>query len=461
MDCEARLCFKKGLVRLLYNLLFPVFFLVTSPRYLWRMIRRGNWCENFGQRFGFYDRELKEWAKQQPIFWLHAVSVGEVNLAIPLLKEMEKRLPDFQFVVSTTTSTGMGQLQRGLSPTMRAVYYPVDLPWVVARAFRVFRPRCIALVEVEIWPNFIWRAAKRNVPICLVNARLSDRSFRGYGRFGFLFRPIFSRFELVCAQTEDDANRWRALGCRDGSVQTCGNLKFDAVDVSSPPKVDFGKLLNDLGVASSRRVLLGASTHIGEEKMLGEIYLRLRQENPELFLVIVPRHMERCVHVSRELSSVGIKCQLRTKLSDTPAEACDCLLVDTTGELLDIYRLAEWVVMGKSFEMSPGGGQNPIEPAALGKPVFFGPRMGNFKGIVQSLLSSRGACRVSNFTELERVLKTAMDSDQFKKMGRAASMVVVRNRGTLVKTVEFLHKSVTKTCQKTCQNGLDGAEGIS
>src|SRR5208282_4801208 len=181
-------------MRLAYNILFVVFFWCSAPWYFLKMWRRGDWRPGFGQRFGRYGPELAAALDGRPVLWLHAVSVGEVGVCLQLIRVLEPRLPAFQIVVSTTTSTGMGELRRKLAPHIPRIYYPVDFPGVVRRALEKWRPRALLLVEAELWPNFLWQALDRQVRLFLVNARLSERSFRNYGRFGRLFRPLFSRF---------------------------------------------------------------------------------------------------------------------------------------------------------------------------------------------------------------------------------------------------------------------------
>ncbi len=206
------------MARTVYNILFTVFFILASPYYFYRMARRGNWRAGFGERFGCYDANLKQALTNRHVLWLHAVSVGEVNLCIQLIKALEARAPNLKFVVSTTTTTGMGELRRRLRPHISKIYYPIDHSSFVWRALATIHPDAIVLFEAEIWPNFIWRAKKRGVPLFLVNARLSERSYQGYQRFGFLFRPLFASFDGVGAQNEADAQRLLTVGCRPQCV---------------------------------------------------------------------------------------------------------------------------------------------------------------------------------------------------------------------------------------------------
>src|SRR5947208_371853 len=206
-------------MRFTYNILFLFFFCLSAPYYFLKMWRRGNWREGFAQRFGRYSSKVKQAMTNRHVLWIHAVSVGEVNVATQLIAAMEHRLPNLKIVVSTTTSTGMGELNNKLPSHIHRIYYPIDRRLYVRRAMMAIHPRLIVLVEAEIWPNFLWTARDYDIPTFLVNARLSPRSYRGYKRFGFLFRPLFAQFAGVGCQSEEDAQRLRRLGCRPEAVQ--------------------------------------------------------------------------------------------------------------------------------------------------------------------------------------------------------------------------------------------------
>ena len=302
-------------MRTLYNILFWVFFLVSSPYYFWRMRRRGNWQAGFGERFGQYDTKLKQAITNRHILWMHAVSVGEVNLCTQLIRALEPRLPNVKIIVSTTTTTGMGELQKKLPTHISKIYYPMDRRKFVSRALITVSPEAIVLVEAEIWPNFIWRATAKGIPLFLVNARLSERSYRGYKRFGFLFRPLFAAFAGVGAQNEADAARLRELGCRPEAIRVVGSLKFDAAKLDGPRKLDVPALLAQLGVAADAPILVGGSTHAGEEAMLADISCGCGRVSRNFFSSLVPRHFERSREVGRELAARGVKFALRSELN--------------------------------------------------------------------------------------------------------------------------------------------------
>ncbi len=427
-------------MRFLYNILFTISFLLSSPYYFFRMWRRGNWVEGFGQRFGRYNVKLKQAITNRQVIWIHAVSVGEVNICTQLIRALEPRLPNIKIVVSTTTTTGMSLLQSKLPSHISKIYYPIDRrPWV-ARALASLNPEAVVLVEAEIWPNFLWRAKKRGTPVFLVNARLSERSWRGYKRFGFLFRPIFGSFEGVGAQTEADAAKLRELGCRPEAIHIVGSLKYDAARLEERRLLDVPALLRQIGVQPNAPIIVAGSTHQGEEGLLADIFLRLKSRFPGLFLVLVPRHFERGREVGRELENRGVKfiyrSEIVTNTSHQPGEM-DCLLVNTTGELKFFYEHATVIFVGKS--LTAEGGQNPIEPGALAKPMVFGPNMQNFAEIVGRFLEEDGAVQVKNATELEQALASLIsDEKRRSEIGRNALRVVRQNLGAIDRTVEMI-----------------------
>lgn len=430
-------------MRLLYNVLFLVFFFLSAPFYFLKMWRRGNWCRGLGQRFGFYDSDVRRrLCGDRPVVWMHAVSVGEVNVCVPLQRELARRLPEVDWVISTTTSTGMGELRKKLPEEVVTVYYPIDFRGAVSRAWSVIRPRAVILVEAEIWPNFLWRAARERVPVMLVNARLSDRSYRGYRRFRFFLGSVFGSLAAVAAQSEEDRRRWIEVGCQTDRVECTGNLKFDIGVGGDTCRLDVEALLKRGCVALKGPVIVGGSTHAGEESVLARIFLRLKREFTDAVLILVPRHMERAAAVEKELAQLGLPCRRRSQIDavndmarENEMTSVNCLLVDTTGELNDFYQVADVVFVGKT--LTAKGGQNPIEPAAWGKPVLAGPHMENFRDVGRLLVKSGGLIQVSDSAALERCLRQLMSDDPLREQtGRHALSVVDRNRGSVVNTAK-------------------------
>jgi 3-deoxy-D-manno-octulosonic-acid transferase len=357
-----------------------------------------------------------------------------------LIRAMETRLPNLKIIVSTTTSTGMGELRKKLPSHIHKIYYPIDRRKYVSRALRVINPEAIVLIEAEIWPNFLWSARSRKIPTFLVNARLSARSFRGYKRFGFLFRPIFQVFTGIGVQNEEDRQRLLQLGGKPDSVRVVGNLKFDGAALAERPAIDIPSLLTKLGVAASDPIILAGSTHAGEEEIMARIFKKLRKEFPDLFLIVVPRHFERGKEAGADIEKQGVKIAYRTDVGDEtnyPHGDVQCLLVNTTGELRFFYQVATAIFVGKSLVGE--GGQNPIEPAALGKAIVFGPNMQNFQSIAEAFVKNRGAIQVRDEAELENALRELVrDERKREELGRNALRVVQENKGSLERTVDMI-----------------------
>jgi len=405
-----------------------------------RMRRRGNWWQGFGERFGQYSTKLKQAITNRDTIWMHAVSVGEVNVALALLETLRERLPDRAWLMSTTTTTGMAELERKLPPDVDRIYYPIDWRSCVRRALAAFPPQAFILLEAEIWPNFLWRARASGIPTFLVNARLSERSYLGYKRFGVLFRRVFAGFDGVGAQNEEDAKRLVTLGCRPDVVRIVGSMKYDAARLDGHQAPDVPGLLRRVGVSADAPILLGGSTHDGEEEILARVYQKLRDRFPGLFLILVPRHFERSRDVARKLEALGVRFVYRkdiTASTQPSADRPECLIVNTTGELRHFYKEATVVFVGKS--LAAHGGQNPIEPAALAKPIVFGPNMENFGEIVRAFLSTGGAVQVQSERELETAVAELLENPQRRReLGARALKVVRTNLGAMDRTVEMI-----------------------
>ena len=431
----------------LYNFFFSIFFMLSAPFYFLKMWRRGSWRVGFGERFGRYGAKTKQAVTNRQIIWFHAVSVGEVNLCTQLIRALEPHAPGLTILVSTTTSTGMGELHKKLPSHIIKTYYPIDRRAYVRRAFRLFRPKAIVLVEAEIWPNFLWRARELEVPVFLVNARLSDRSYRGYRRFRRLFQPLFGSLAGVGCQNPADADRLKELGCQPEAVCVTGNLKFDAAKLEERRVLDVPGLLRQLGVPPQARLLVAGSTHAGEEAILAEIFLRLKVKFPDVFLVVVPRHFERGREAGQDMAARGLKFTYRSELTQNTllrSGETEALLVNTTGELRYFYEHASMVFVGKS--LTAEGGQNPLEPGALAKPMVFGPNMQNFHAIAKLLVEQEGAVQVRDAQELEQVLTQWLaNPERAAVVGQNAARAVKENMGALGRTVDMILARLTET----------------
>ncbi len=434
---------RNPLARWLYNLLFPLVFLLSLPAYLRRMIRRGNYRRNFGQRFGLYSNEVRARLDDGPArMWLQAVSVGEMMVALKLIDALRERQPGLPLILSTTTTTGYALALERAGAGVEVVYTPIDLAGAVRRAFDVLRPGQIVIVDGGLWPNLLWEARRRGVRTSLVNARLSPRSERRFRRFRWISAPLFRLLDLVCVCEPGDVSRWQELGVPAIRLRHTGSIKFDdsaANDLTPARAQERGEFLDTLGINADAPVLLAASTHPGEEKMIAGVFLRLRDRFPGLRLYVAPRHVERAREVRGELEALGLKVAARTEaLGLTAADRCrlmpvEVLLLDTTGELRAWYTAATVVFIGKS--LAAIGGQSPAEAVAAGRPVMFGPHMENFPDLTAALLASGGAVQIRDQTDLEaECARLLADPEARSRMAASGRRQLEAHRGAARRT---------------------------
>jgi 3-deoxy-D-manno-octulosonic-acid transferase len=418
------------MIRFIYNLLWPIGLLLFLPGYLVKMFRRGGYREKFGERLGSYDRHLRARLYWKKPIWLHAVSVGEVSIALKLAKQIRALKPDQHFVLTITTTTGFAFAKRSAPDWIDVMYSPLDFWPIMRRGFEAIQPKKILLVEAEVWPNMVAEAAARRIPIALVNARLSPRSEKRFRRFRRFVSPTFRRLDLVCVQNGDDAEKWKALGVDEAKIRGVGSIKFDPEDVRIDPKLP-RTVLGEFGL-ENRTVIFGGSTHAGEEKILGEVFRALRRDFVDLLLVLAPRHVERTAEIQREIVEMGFNVALRSQ----PAGAdpfLNCLIIDTTGELRDWYTAATLVFIGKSLLAQ--GGQNPAEAILAGKPVVFGPHMENFAALANTLVAEGGAVQVTSATELRRAMAHLLaNPDEREEVSENARGVLEIHRGAAART---------------------------
>lgn len=422
------------MIRLIYNLLWPIGLLLFLPGYLVKMFRRGGYREKFGQRFGIYDRHLSARLYWKKPIWLHAVSVGEVTIALKLSRQIRALKPDQHFVLTTTTTTGFAFANKNAPDWIDVMYSPLDFWPIMRRAFASINPTRVILVEAEIWPNMVAEADARKIPIALVNARLSPRSEKRFRTFHGFIAPTFRLLDRVCVQNSGDIDKWKAFGVDETRIALVGSIKYDPEDVRVNPKVA-RETLAGFGL-EKRTVIFGGSTHAGEEKILGEVFRALRRDFVDLLLVVAPRHTERTMEIQRELTEMDFQIALR---SQPPAvdPFLNCLLIDTTGELRDWYGVATLVFIGKSLLAS--GGQNPAEAILAGKPVVFGPHMENFAALAKSLVEQSGAIQVNSPTDLRRTITHLLaNPDEREKIVENARRVLETHRGATVRTAQLV-----------------------
>ena len=375
---------------LIYNLFFPRAFLGMLPGLVRRMIRRGNYQRNFGQRFARYDEAVRKRLANGPRVWVHSISVGETLLALRLIKQMRELRPGLRVVLSATTSTGLALALENASDWLEPIYNPIDACPLASRALKTVQPERLIFIEA-VWPNLLANAAKRGIPTSLI-ARLSPRSEARFRRFRFFTGPIFRQLDAISVQEPDDLARWQSLGAMAEQIHVTGNIKFDQPAKRDERAEQFRAILAQLSMPADASVILGGSTFPGEEGMLARITMRLRAQFPGLFLIVVPRHVERANEAAAEVTEAGMTFALRSAEARREAPP-DCLLVNTTGELRAWYELGTVVYIGKSLSPVATGGQNPVEPVFAGKPVLFGPHMENFRAVVTRLVEGRRRSR--------------------------------------------------------------------
>jgi len=435
-----------------YNLALIVARVAGAPWWLWRMATTHKYREGLFERLGRIRRRLVSTsapAGERPLIWLHAVSVGEVLAVTRLVRTLESALPGTLIVVSTTTRTGQA-LARERFESNRVFYCPLDLPWAVRAYLNALQPRMLILAETEFWPNLLHGCFSRGIPVVVVNARISNRSWPRYQRLRRLWRPLLSRLSRVLAQSQIDADRLLALGCLPDRVSVTGNLKFD---VRAAQESEATRLLKSM--AAGLRVVVAGSTLEGEESALADAWPRLLAADSELVLVLAPRHPERFSVVAALLEKSGLPWCKRSDWYSEPSAAAratralrpgEIVLLDTIGELASVYSLASVAFVGGS--LVPAGGHNPLEPAQFAVPIVMGPHYANFVAIVESL-RSHDAMRIAAKEDLASILiELLRDRVAAGAMGARAKEVFDRQAGATDRCVAAIRELLDSTSSR-------------
>ncbi|MGB2862089.1 MAG: 3-deoxy-D-manno-octulosonic acid transferase [Sedimentisphaerales bacterium] len=428
-------------MRFVLDLLYLLAGLAYSPVIVYRVIRHGRYRTGWAQRFGKVSRR----SPAKKCIWLHAVSVGEVNAAKTIVKELEDRFTDFEIVISTTTDTGFTRANNLFGEKHYVFYFPFDFSWAMHRAFGNIRPAICLLMELEIWPNFISLAKRSGVPVVVVNGRISDKSYTGYKRIKPFTRNIFGKISLVLAQTDQYAKRFREIGA--GNVIVTSSLKYDTAQITD--KVQGADVLAAQLNIGSERVWIAGGTGPGEEQIILDVFTHLKQSGQleDLRLVIVPRKPERFDEVARTIGDAGFNFIRYSSIKNTDVmykERPPVILGDTMGDLRKFYCLATIIFVGRS--LVPMGGSDMMEAAALGKCTVFGPHAFNFRQTVDSLLAGNGALMVNDGDELLQTMqKCLLEPDYAREIARNGQDDIKRNQGATTKSIEqiekFLHTS--------------------
>ena len=410
-----------------YNVALLVALAAGAPWWLWRMATTQKYREGIWERLGSVPAKLAPTtarAANRPLLWVHAVSVGEVLAVSRLVKTLDAALPEHMVVISTTTRTGQALAGERFGSN-RVFYCPLDLPWAVRATLNALKPRMLLLAETEFWPNLLSGCFGRGIPVVVVNARISNRSWPGYRKLRGLWRPILRRLSRVLAQSETDAERLRAIGCAPERVSVAGNLKFD---VRVAQETEATRILR--AHSGGLRLVVAGSTLDGEEAALLDAWPRLLAEDSHEAMVLAPRHPERFAAVAALLERSGNRWVRRSRLSALPAEPLrpgEIVLLDTIGELASVYSVAAVAFVGGS--LVPAGGHNPLEPAQFGVAIVMGPHYANFTAITDALRSDN-ALRIAAKEDLAATLAELLrDRKAAEAMGARAKEVFERESG--------------------------------
>ena len=425
-------------MRFILDLLYLLAAAAYSPILIYRVIRYKRYRTGWAQRFGKITRRNP--AKK--CIWLHAVSVGEINAARTIIKELEDRFSGLEIVISTTTDTGFARANTLFGENLRVFYFPLDFSWIMRRAFANIRPAICLLMELEVWPNFVQIAQQLNVPVIVVNGRISDKSFSGYKKIKPIAKKIFQKVSLILAQTDQYAQRFKEIGVPDEKVIVTGSLKYDTAQITD--KVEGADALaTQLNVGNERLWVAGA-TGPGEEKIVLEVYNYLTEPNQfdDLRLVIVPRKPERFDEVAQTITDAGFDFLRYSSIKNSDSkypEKIPVVLGDTMGDLRKFYSLATIIFVGRS--LVPMGGSDMAEAAALGKCTIFGPHAFNFKQTVDALLADTGAVMVKDKQELLKMMQKCLKERAFaEKIARNGQEVIRKNQGATAKSIEQIGK---------------------
>jgi 3-deoxy-D-manno-octulosonic-acid transferase len=418
-------------MRLLYTFLFYISLPFVFLRLLWQSRKNKHYAERWSERLGFISQTF------QNTIWIHAVSLGETIAATPLIKKLQQDYPETAFIITTTTPTGAACAQANFKETATHFYLPYDVPCALNQFIKKIQPQLLIIMETELWPNLLHICRQKQIPIFLANARLSEKSARGYGYFGQLTKEMLQSISVFAIQTQKEAERFKALGADSNKIHVTGNIKFDLeipLDLSQRA-AELKKILGE-----GRPIWVAASTHENEEKIILQAHAEILKTIPDCLLILVPRHRERFKEVETLCHQEKFAVVLRTE-----NQACtpntQVFLGDTMGELLLFYAVAELAFVGGSLVKV--GGHNPLEPAALGLPVLMGSHVFNFESICEALKKSNALLQIEDTSHAaqslaEKIIALFNNPVQREAMGQQAREFVLQNRGSLVKHIQLI-----------------------
>ncbi len=423
----------------LYTLAIIAAFLAFLPVLVYRSVTDGRYRASLGQRFGALPVSLNLDAEVS--IWIHAVSVGEALTVRALTAALRERYPHLRLFVSTTTLTGQEVARRDVPAVDGVFFAPFDLAFAVRRSLATIRPALFIAVETEIWPNLLRECRRRGVRTLLVNARISDRSLPRYRIARWFFRRVLADVDRMCAQSDENARRLIEIGADPSRVTVTGSLKFDSLTARPPAGVESGphRVARYFRVGPDRPVIIAGSTLKGEELPILRAFERVRTQAPRALLVIAPRHPDRFDEVERLARDEGFRTVRRTSLEVDATVRADVVILDTIGELAQLYQVATAVFVGGS--LVDAGGHNILEPAVFGRPILFGPFMRNFREIAETFLAAGAAIRVTGEQDLAETLCELLgEPERRRRMGEAASAIIDANRGARERTLAVIEQ---------------------
>ena len=418
---------------LLYSVATLIALVALAPYFLYQALRHNKYVGSLGQRLGYLPVSFNLDAEES--IWVHAVSVGEVLAARPIVAGLKARYPSLRVFLSTTTMSGQ-KLARSVSDADAVFYFPFDFTFIVRKTLNLVKPRLLVMVETEIWPNLLRECRRRNVRTALVNGRISPRSFPRYRIIRPFMRRVLGDIDRFCVQSEETARRLGKLGADASRVTVTGSLKFDSLDPSTAPGRGRERVVRFFRISQGRLVFVAGSTSKGEEEAVIRAFNRVRttQAGNNALLILAARHPERFADVERLCQREGLSTKRRSDLPIDSEPRVDAVILDTIGELAQLYQIATAVFVGGS--LVPAGGHNILEPAVHGRPIIFGPHMDNFAEIADAFLTKGAAIQVRTDRELEDAVVSLMaDPVRRMRLGAAARALVEANRGARIKTM--------------------------
>jgi 3-deoxy-D-manno-octulosonic-acid transferase len=393
---------------------------------------------------GILPKGTKKLLRSKKVIWFHSASVGEVRILPTIVPKLKKLIPEFSIVISTLTKTGKIEAGKIIPEADLVFYAPVDIPFFVKKTIKKVNPFALILVETELWPNLIKKAKEQKAFVALINGRLSAKSFPQYLRFRSLFSLVLSYFNLLCMRTDEDAERAKILGAEPEKIKIVGNLKFDQM-IPRFDKYDKEAIRKSLGISNSCQIIVAGSIREGEEKIILDVFQRLRKENPSFLLILAPRHLNQINLIEEYLLGLGLKFRKKTEIDKKSIEDQNysVILLDTMGELFSIYCIADVAFVGGS--LVPSGGHNILEPAIWGVPVIFGPHIDDFKFAASCLIQSGGGIMVESEDELYQSFSGLLKDEKLRKhLGQKGKKAVEKQRGAAEQTVRFLLEGLNR-----------------